>query len=530
MHSKLVRQVRKVHAGFTSIFRLFYELKCLLTLRGLISKHGKKENKFKNVLIDGHFNNLGYWYRLQLFRAALGLNNATETGYIWKWQKFSCLFILRIFGVQKIVCLHRKPSAASKSKAKRLLHETKTQSDFFNLELPFGIPPSILYDEILKRQRVPFVNLKDPECIEIISEFFEAIATANNTLDQLKPDLVILSHTIGTQCAPIAWIAASKGITVLNLWGKYGLIRATKIKNPSDIFSSQDRPYYKDFSKLSSEQVEDFANIGKKYLRERFNGRTDDLGSKFAFSKVKNKNSIKIEKKKPVIAVYASNWFDYPHSFGMTNFFDFHDWLNETKKVAETKTDCIWLFKAHPVDKWYGGPGLKDLFQNKRDHIHVLDENVSSDDVIAISDALITFHGSAGIEFASEGKPVLLADNGWYHDWGFCLISSSREDYLFKLNSDWFMKKVSAEKRKKALIFAGAYYCCPFWQSGLVLKDDSDRERLRSQIPKLISGYPNEIEEEVDSILGWVFDEQKGYHSRKMLQTRGVKLSNISID
>ncbi len=37
---------------------------------------------------------------------------------------------------------------------------------------------------------------------------------------------------------------------------------------------------------------------------------------------------------KPIVAVYACNWFDYHKAFELTRFRDFHDWIMATHAVA----------------------------------------------------------------------------------------------------------------------------------------------------------------------------------------------------
>ena len=38
--------------------------------------------------------------------------------------------------------------------------------------------------------------------------------------------------------------------------------------------------------------------------------------------------------------------------------------------------------------------------------------------MIENADALVTYHGTSALEYASLGKPVMVADRGWYHDFG----------------------------------------------------------------------------------------------------------------
>jgi len=74
-----------------------------------------------------------------------------------------------------------------------------------------------------------------------------------------------------------------------------------------------------------------------------------------------------------------------------------------------------------------------------------------------------------------------------------CLTLSFKEDYLLKLKSDWFKKKVN--------IFFSSYYCCSKYQFGFGLNKDHDTRSLRPQIQNLLIGFCGKIQIEMDETL-----------------------------
>ena len=104
------------------------------------------------------------------------------------------------------------------------------------------------------------------------------------------------------------------------------------------------------------------------YLSARLEGRADDTAAVVSFSQRKDEidrenlfRRFGWDPKKPVVAVYASNYFDFPHKSGMSRFRDFEDWIVTTHAVAKVTPAFNWLFKAHPLDERFGGVTLTDI-------------------------------------------------------------------------------------------------------------------------------------------------------------------------
>ena len=65
--------------------------------------------------------------------------------------------------------------------------------------------------------------------------------------------------------------------------------------------------------------------------------------------------------RKPIVGFYGSNWYDWPHQLGMTQFRDFLDWTHATYQSSCTNNSANWLFKSHPAEDWFGGVSLADV-------------------------------------------------------------------------------------------------------------------------------------------------------------------------
>jgi hypothetical protein len=492
----------------------------------------------RRVLVDGMFDNPGYWYRLTIFRAALGLDRAHEIGLTGVHSVVSSRKTLNRLGINEVVAFDslNDSSHTLREDAKKLAASIKYPEDILELKLPHGLPPSFLYDAILKRQKTAIVDVSDPQLEGDVYEFISAIRSAERAIELFDPDIVCLSHQINARHSALAWLSAQEGRNPVVLFGNYGVPRLARIKQPEDISDCLDRPGNQGINALSPGQADGMEKIGREYLKLRFQGKTTDLGGLYAFSQP-NSNAMSDhllaelgwQNDKPIVAVYASNWFDFPHSNGMSEFRDFLDWILATLEAATNNRDVNWLFKSHPCDKWYGGLTLKDMMPSLlAPHIRMVPEHWSGRDTMLVTNALVTYHGTAALEYAAMGKPVLVADRGWYHDCGFVVWARSREEYLNLLASPWFDNLNIETFSHRSAIFTGWYFCTPEWQRNGVLPDDSTQLNMYPALLRQLNDYRDVMDMEVQTIRSWYESGEPFYHTYKMQQADQYRLSNIA--
>ena len=172
------------------------------------------------------------------------------------------------------------------------------------------------------------------------------------------------------------------------------------------------------------------------------------------------------------------------------------------------------------MDEWYGGLTLRDILNKKLPkNIIILSNNYSGKSVLENADALITYHGTSALEFAAMGKPVMVADKGWYHDFDFVIYPKSKEEYLNNLTKNWFSKVDVKESEKNAKLFAGLYFGVPYWQKNGILPDDADRKLLRKYLPEFIKNNSKVIKKEIKYLKAWIKTESIDYHTFKMKKT-----------
>jgi hypothetical protein len=417
-----------------------------------------------------------------------------------------------------------------------LLARTRKAEDILRWRLPGGVHPVIAYDGILKRQRLASIDVKRDDFPALTREAVEAIARGIAVLDEARPDLVIISHPLNVTYGALAWSALSRGIPVVLPYGLFGVLRFTRFAKSEDLFAFYDRPTRAEIDALSPQRAEAMAQIGREYLERRFAGRADDNASVYAFQRsqgqIDRAGICRLngwDPSVPIVAFYASNWFDWPHQLGMTQFRDFLDWTETTFAAAAKNRAVNWLFKPHPAEDWFGGIGLSEIVAGigKAPNIAISDKAWNNAAVMRAIDAMVTYHGTAGIEFAALGKPVLVPDRGKYHDCGFVKLAEDRADYVALLGRNWWEGMDMADVRRRAEIYAGWWFCAPEWQGKFILADDARQDPLYDLIPELLRNNPGPVARELDQIAAWWRSGHSYYHTHKMMQADRFQLSNV---
>lgn len=480
------------------------------------------------ALVECTWDNPNFWYRYSLVRTALGLAKGREIGIVGRNRTDRCHRSCLNLGMAGTVSYPHLLNVAEKAeayrRARQLVNSAKDPGDILAWELPHGVPAdAIIYDGLLKRQRNAVVDLKHPDIEAHVAEALVEIESAARVLDLYRPNHVLVSHAANFFSASLGAIAAARGIPCTLLFGQFGVPRFVRLLQPTDIYDFMDKPDGEDLDNISSVKGETLAALGRAYLAKRLGGNCDDVGSRYAYAcrteRIDRDGICRyfgFDPAKPLISVYAGNWFDFPHTCGMTQYRDFLDWLEVTVNAATANSDVNWLFKAHPCDDWYGGITLSDLMGHEPvAHVRQMPKSWNGADLINSLDGLVCFHSTAGIEFAANGKPVMVADRGWYHDTRFVLWPRTRQEYLDNLAREWWLHFDMKETRQRAEIFAGWYFGCPAWQSNLMLRDDSFGADLYVDIPHLLKA---DVDQEVATLRRWFSSTARRYHTFKMAE------------
>lgn len=484
------------------------------------------EGNFKGtVFIDGTFSNPLFWFRYGALRKAMGLGNANEMVMLGDYTHYSQHLAAKSIGIRKSINLVRpKRMKDVRRETHKIMQQMRDGVHLFDIKLPFDIPSVFLYDYLLATQTNAEIDIDHPRMQGELFRFLKYTFAANDAFDEHKPDLVVASHP-DTVCINFVWQAKRRGIKVLVLNSDFNTLRFWNINENSHIFDFMDRPRPQEALALPQAQKDKLEKVGRQYLSQRLSGQTDDLGATYAYVYRKEETSrtaicqhFNWAPDKPIIGVYASNWFDYPHLYGMQNFENFKDWILELVKAARENPHVNWMFKSHPCDDWYGGITLEDIINlDGADNISIVPKSWSSTALIDAVDGIITYHGTIGVEATMLGTPVLVADRGWYDDWEFVKRSPTREAFLNALSTSWWTDMDTEKNARTAAMFACFFWGRPDWQKGLTLPDDTQGI---SSYPKLCAIFDHKrelLDQEIACLTSWSQTDAPHYHAYKML-------------
>jgi capsule polysaccharide export protein KpsC/LpsZ len=143
----------------------------------------------------------------------------------------------------------------------------------------------------------------------------------------------------------------------------------------------------------------------------------------------------------------------------------FNEWIVDTIEAANKITDVQWLIKIHPAEAWDNpDSGVEQLIRNKfpdlPSHIKVIaaEENISPLDFFGLVDGAVTVYGTAGLELAIHGKPVILAGDAHYGKKGFTWDANDRSTYHGLLQQASRISSLSAEQINLAKKYAYCYF------------------------------------------------------------------------
>ncbi|NIY75436.1 hypothetical protein HED22_07260 [Thalassospira sp. HF15] len=494
------------------------------------------------ILVDGTWDNPNYWLRRSLMDLALGTADCPKEGIIGKYSRSSVKISFEAneipikFDTEGI----RKSLPDLTPLAAELIRNSKSGSDILSWDLPGGVPGTLLYDSLLKWMRVPTITLDLPNIVSFVKRGLEDIETSRYIIQETKADLLLTSHMIGVFYGSLVWFALQRNIETVCLYGDFGSARFVRIKDPSQLTDGVCIPTPEEVRSRPDPIRLELAKCGREHLANRLKGQTNDIGGKFSFQ-ANNRNISREEileafnwsPEKPIVAVYAQNWFDFPRYLGLDSFLDFRDWIEVTLNQARQNKNVNWLFKAHPIDRLYGidpKDALSTIVgEQPSDHIAMAGQDWNGRSLMEAIDAAISCTGSIGFEFAAQGKPVLLAEKGWYGHLKFGVIAKDRDDYCQLLASEWWSLFEEEAMTRRAQEFIGWYFCLPAWQKGCIYCDDSMGQKIFETVSSFLQNNEATIQKEAEFLRSWYVSDHTRYHVYKTLTATEFQLGNIQL-
>ncbi|WP_295407600.1 methyltransferase domain-containing protein [uncultured Thiocystis sp.] len=129
-----------------------------------------------------------------------------------------------------------------------------------------------------------------------------------------------------------------------------------------------------------------------------------------------------IDDAKPIVILFSHCMPDAPHCFPSSLFDDYYQWLVQTLAYVANRPQVNWIVKPHPDDKYYHSKiSAEQVYASFAHHPHIAlaPSDLNNRSLFEFAQAIVTVTGTAGLEFASQGVPVILAGKGLYSGHGF---------------------------------------------------------------------------------------------------------------
>jgi hypothetical protein len=295
-----------------------------------------------------------------------------------------------------------------------------------------------------------------------------AACAAERAFQRFNPWRVFMSHGTYIDWGPALHTAFERGIPVTG-WKASYLSWHFYLRHVED-------PVRIDFKRLSREC---WKEIKSKELTAEENARLD----KFLVDRYHNKISFDmkeiktyradvsaLKKKyapsdKPVWAVLAHINWDSVSDYAPMAYPSFDDWMVDTIKHAIQITDVQWLIKVHPIEAWDNpASGVQRLiereFPSLPDHVRVIpaEEDISPANMFELIDGGVTVYGTAGLELALMGKPVILGGESHYGGLGFTNEGMTPITYRELLRKAARLGPLTAEQRADVRKYAYSHF------------------------------------------------------------------------
>lgn len=484
------------------------------------------------VLVDVAFQHPNYWLRYGLLAAALGLSGARKIALKGLYSRPALEGTLDIFGIRdrRPALVDTEAIESFRGEARRLLVRAGDADGLFRMAMPFDMPPLDLYDGLLRTQRLATVDLGHPNCETYVASWLAAVHAADKLVRETRPGLAILSHAQsgGDFYGALAQAVLRHGVDTVMPNGFFGSLFFHRLRHPKDIHRYFDVIEPEEIDALPTDRLRALGELGRSIVRDRIGGQTKEFAASLAFGMSNaawDRDRIRREfgwtEPRPIVAMLTSTWYDFPHACGGTRFRDFRDWVTGVLGRVSQSDQVYLVVRGHPFDNWYNDVHINNVVRDLRAvNIGVLPYGIDGASIMQSCDALLTFYGSAALEYAVYGKPVMVPDEGWYHRHSFVVFPKSRDEYLDLVGrTDWFDSIDRARAPLDAAILQALRLACPAWQRDWRLDDDAQypQHEIYARMTRKLSDNTREIGRELDTIRNWMAAGSSHYHRFKML-------------
>lgn len=429
------------------------------------------------VLIEGLVQHSGY----MLLNAIVGrhmMNIRQQSGAVLlpdrkdpRWER-----LFRSFGVEKFYYLSdRKRSllavARNTCRAAKLLLSAKSIPKLLKLKHEGFDIGTIVYDTYLRSTGYGSMERMNLAGFRILVRILGHHDYLEKLFRSQTFSILVQSERQFVPGAVLCQTALCNEVEVISRGGGPQSFTLQRYASMDDVQRNTHRHEKRIFDHIMANKREDAVRIGAEIIEKRFQGDSakDDIpDAAFAFKKGAERVSrselckrFGWEENKPIVAVMANMLTDGVFTNRWRLFQDNLVWLRETLTCIRDLDHVNWLVKGHPSDKKNRvktpTSGECARIAGGLPHVRYMPEDVTNVSLPGILDAVLTGHGSAGIEYSCFGIPCVIAGESLYSGRGFVHEPQTQEEYFSILRRIETLKRLDAEQIERAKLFTYVY-------------------------------------------------------------------------
>uniref|UniRef100_UPI00404792C4 capsular polysaccharide export protein, LipB/KpsS family n=1 Tax=Algoriphagus sp. TaxID=1872435 RepID=UPI00404792C4 len=422
-----------------------------------------------SILVEGHLSSYGPNY---LFRTALAAKSVQSRlldnygnidilfdGYRHQWTNVIPVF--RSFRIISFIVLGNyfllaniifflKALVKIVSLKKRL----RSPEDILNLHFDKIYVGDLIYDDILKWKGNATISKIDFNVYKNVARAYYYYQQYNSLFKKKSYRYYVCSHTVYSQYGLLCRIAIQYGADVIETsdiqmshYPAYGPVAyptyhegiRTNILN-----EIKAQPFSSDIRQATLDSLEKRLNsqIKQTDVQKAYSGHV--------YTKLELLNELNIEGDPTVVFILAHVFSDSPHTSAGMIHLDYYKWIEETIHVIQqSKTDgVVWVVKPHPSAALYKEEGMIDRMVENANYplLKLCPITFNTKSIIDCADALITVHGTAGLEYACFSKPVILTGKPFYSQFGFTVEPVDSQEYYQVLQNVKDLKSLTEEQ------------------------------------------------------------------------------------
>jgi hypothetical protein len=442
------------------------------------------------VLIEGHLAEYGpnYLFRTAVAAKALAEAGALDidvvfNGFTNRWTTAKRVY--RSFGIGNFVFLGSRfllgniwRRVVSAIFALRTTRELRTPDDILRIAYGGIRVGDLIYDDVLKLCATETIERIDRDVTRAVRNSYFFFLQYQALFAGRRYKYYVSTHTAYSEYGILCRVALAHGIPV---------IETTDIQMSYYTDDPKQKlPTYHDGIKSAIVKVLDDPGTdshgiyaaAEDALQKRLASQIQQLDAQKAFrgriyTRENLRDALGLAGNRKTAFVLAHVFSDAPHlSSGMLHA-DYYRWLASTLEICARAVDVVWIVKPHPSSEIYGEKGMVEdmVARLGAENVKLCPQDLNTRSLESCADALVTVHGTAGLEFSCVGIPVVLAGKPFYSGFGFSIEPTSVAEYEQALLGLSNVAPLTAEQRHRAILIYGIWERQFDWHNPIVTAD-----------------------------------------------------------